>query len=243
MARVLPGGGTPPFRNLLGLRVESGRGPPALSPRRLQAVRVYEGGRPHFATGFMLKLRAGTPVTQHRAARKRLRPLLRPLGSALLSGDAAKGRRSRSAVGHRREDGLGSRHACTDRLQLSPGRPLAALPGHEHRRRVTCGIASLTIADFGNLTVTSGIRLHGFAAFTVGTNGVTANLRIRQTDASGTIVKATGAVIAVATNLLAMNVLGADAAPGIGTYVLTLTVGSGSAASTVSAVHLSATVI
>ena len=104
-------------------------------------------------------------------------------------------------------------------------------------------IASLTIADFGNLTVTSGIRLHGFAAFTVGTNGVTANLRIRQTDASGTIVKATGAVIAVATNLLAMNVLGADAAPGIGTYVLTLTVGSGSAASTVSAVHLSATVI
>ena len=104
-------------------------------------------------------------------------------------------------------------------------------------------IASLTLADFGNLTVVSGVRLHGFAAFTVGTNGVTANLRIRQTDASGTIVKATGAVIAVATNLLAMNVLGADAAPGIGTYVLTLTVGSGSAASTVSAVHLSATVI
>jgi hypothetical protein len=104
-------------------------------------------------------------------------------------------------------------------------------------------IASLTLADFGNLTVISGVRLHGFAAFTVGTNGVSANLRIRQTDASGTIVKATGAVIAVATNLLAMNVLGLDAAPGIGTYVLTLTVGSGSAASTVSAVHLSATVI
>lgn len=104
-------------------------------------------------------------------------------------------------------------------------------------------IASLTIADFGNLEVISGVRLHGFAAFTVGTNGVTANLRIRQTNASGTIVKATGGVIAVATNLLAMNVLGLDAAPGIKTYVLTLTVGSASAGSTVSAVHLAATVI
>jgi hypothetical protein len=104
-------------------------------------------------------------------------------------------------------------------------------------------IASLTIVDFGNLEVISGVRLHGFAAFTVGTNGVTANLRIRQTNASGTIVKATGGVIAVATNLLAMNVLGLDAAPGIKTYVLTLTVGSASAASAVSAVHLAATVI
>jgi hypothetical protein len=104
-------------------------------------------------------------------------------------------------------------------------------------------IASLTIVDFGNLEVISGVRLHGFAAFTVGTNGVTANLRIRQTNASGTIVKATGGVIAVATNLLAMNVLGLDAAPGIKTYVMTLTVGSASAGSAVSAVHLSATVI
>ena len=68
-------------------------------------------------------------------------------------------------------------------------------------------------------------------------------LRIRQTNAAGTVVKATGAVIAVATNLLAMNVLGQDATPGVITYVLTLTVGSGSAASAVSAVHLAATVI
>lgn len=104
-------------------------------------------------------------------------------------------------------------------------------------------VASLTLADFGNLTVTSGIRLHGFAAFTVGTNGVSANLRIRETDAAGSVVAATGGVIAVATNLLAMNALGFDAAPGVSKYVLTLTVGSGSAPSTVSAVHLSATVI
>jgi hypothetical protein len=104
-------------------------------------------------------------------------------------------------------------------------------------------IASLALADFGNLTVVSGIRLHGFAAFTVGTDGVSANLRIRQTDVNGSVVKTTGAVIAVATNLLAMNVLGLDASPGVKTYVLTLTVGSGSAPSTVSAVHLAATVI
>jgi hypothetical protein len=104
-------------------------------------------------------------------------------------------------------------------------------------------IGSVTIADFGNLTVVSGIRLHGFAAFTVGTNGVSANLRIRETNVAGAVVQATGAVIAVATNLLAMNVLGFDATPGVSVYVLTLTVGSGSAPSTVSAVHLSATVI
>jgi hypothetical protein len=104
-------------------------------------------------------------------------------------------------------------------------------------------IATLTLADFGNLTVMSGIRLHGFAAFTVGTNGVSANLRIRQTNAAGAVVVATGGVIAVATNLLAMNALGFDAAPGIGVYVLTLQIGSGSAGSTVSALHLSATII
>lgn len=104
-------------------------------------------------------------------------------------------------------------------------------------------IGSLTLANFGDIAVVSGIRLHGWAAFTAGTNGVSANLRIRETNASGTIVAATGAVTVTAANLYAMDVLGADAAPGVVLYVLTLTVGSGSAASTVSACHLSATII
>jgi ABC-type Fe3+ transport system substrate-binding protein len=104
-------------------------------------------------------------------------------------------------------------------------------------------IASLTLANFGDIPVVSGIRLHGWAAFTAGTNGVSANLKIRETDASGATVASTGAVTVVAANLYQLDALGLDAAPGVVKYVVTLTIGSGSAASTVSAVHLSATII
>lgn len=91
---------------------------------------------------------------------------------------------------------------------------------------------------------TLGVLLLGFAAFTVGTNGVSANLRLRQTDTSGTVVKATGAVTETAANLDAMSIVGMDTSPpAAGAYVLTLTVGSASAGSTVSAVSLVALVI
>lgn len=101
-------------------------------------------------------------------------------------------------------------------------------------------IATLTIPSFGDISQTSGIRLQGFAAVTIGTNGVSANLRIRQTDVNGSVVIATGALTVVAGNLYAPSILGFDAAPGIKAYALTLTIGSGSASSTVSALHLSA---
>src|SRR3954447_3904102 len=104
-------------------------------------------------------------------------------------------------------------------------------------------IASLTLANFGDIAVVSGIRLHAWAAFTAGTNGVSATLKIRETDASGTTVASTGAVTVVAASLYQLDALGADAAPGVVKYVVTLTIGSGSTASTVSAVHLSATII
>jgi hypothetical protein len=107
-------------------------------------------------------------------------------------------------------------------------------------------IASLTIPNFGDLAVVSGVRLNGFAAFTIGTAGVSGNLKIRETNASGTTVAATGIVNAgvwAATQLTTLVALGFDAAPGVATYVLTLTVGSASGASTVSGVHLSAVVI
>src|ERR1700757_2393034 len=90
-------------------------------------------------------------------------------------------------------------------------------------------IASLTIPSFGDLAVVSGIRLHGFAAFTIGTSGVSGNLKIRQTNASGATVAATGAVNAgvwAATQLTTLAVLGFDATPGVATYVMTLTVAS-----------------
>lgn len=104
-------------------------------------------------------------------------------------------------------------------------------------------IGTLTLTDFGNVAVVSGIRLHGWAAFTVGTSGTDATLRIRKTNVSGAVVASTGAVTTTAANLMALDVLGADAAPGVGVYVLTLQIGSGGAVSTVSGLHVSATVI
>lgn len=104
-------------------------------------------------------------------------------------------------------------------------------------------IATLTIAGFNDIALVSGIRLEGWAAFTVGTSGVSANLKIRQTSSSGTTVVASGATTVTATNLLEMSVKGLDAIPGVGVYVLTLLIGSGAAASTVSACDLRAILI
>jgi hypothetical protein len=102
-------------------------------------------------------------------------------------------------------------------------------------------IGTLTLANFGDIAVTNGIRLHGWAALTVGTSGTAVNLRVRETGVSGSIVVASGALTATAANLIAVSVVGKDAAPGVG--VLTLTVTGGAAASTVSALHLGAIII
>ena len=104
-------------------------------------------------------------------------------------------------------------------------------------------VASLTIP--GNLVTSTGILLRGWGAFTVGTNGVSVNLRLRKTDVAGTILAATGAVTATAADLGALTVDGLDTAPVLpnAVYVLTAEVVSGSAASTFSAVRLSAIVV
>lgn len=103
-------------------------------------------------------------------------------------------------------------------------------------------VATVTIPD--DVALALGVLVLGYAAFTVGANGVSANLRIRQTDASGTIVKASGAMSETAANLDARSIVGLDAAAGVGQkYVLTLTVGSASAGSAVSAVALVALAI
>lgn len=104
-------------------------------------------------------------------------------------------------------------------------------------------IATLTIPNFGDLAVVSGIQLRGWLAFTVGASGVSATLRIRQTNVSGTVVKSSGATTVTAASLLEMSISGFDATPGVSAYALTLTVGSAAAASTVSAVELSAIVV
>lgn len=106
-------------------------------------------------------------------------------------------------------------------------------------------IASVTVPGF--LAYASGVLIVCVANFTVGTTGVSGNLKIRQTSVSGTTITATGAVNAgtwAATNLAQLVALGFDTAPADAqVYKATLTVASATAASTVSAVTLAAIAI
>lgn len=105
-------------------------------------------------------------------------------------------------------------------------------------------VAQVTIPDVGGLSVVSGVWLFGWVAYTVGTNGVSMNLKVRQTSTSGTTVVASGALTKTAAQLYADDVNSVDTSPvGAQKYVLTMTVASGSATSTVSAVFLGALVI
>lgn len=106
-------------------------------------------------------------------------------------------------------------------------------------------IATLTLAGFADTAIVSGIALSGWAAFTVGTSGTAARLRIRQTSVAGTVKADTGALTGgiAAAALVAQDVEGFDAAPGVGVYVLTLQVTAGAAASTVSALKLQAILV
>jgi len=103
-------------------------------------------------------------------------------------------------------------------------------------------ICTLTLAN--DLAVIKGVLLEGWFSFTVGTSGVTATTKLRQTNTSGTTVATSGAATVAATNVVSLGIQGVDTAPLSGTqvYVLTLTVGSGAATSTVSAAVLTATV-
>jgi predicted permease len=102
-----------------------------------------------------------------------------------------------------------------------------------------------SVAIGGDLAVTQGVYLFGWCAVTAGTNAVGATLQIRQTNAAGASKVSTGAVTVVATKLYAPSVQTIDTAPGSSTqvYVLTLTMLSGSAASTVSQARLVAVVV
>lgn len=104
-------------------------------------------------------------------------------------------------------------------------------------------VASLTINE--NLVVSEGVMLWAYGAFTVGTDGVSALWQIRKTDATGSIIKASGAKTVVAAQLHDEALSGFDSSPSLPgqVYALCLTVGSGSAPSTVSAVTLAALVI
>jgi hypothetical protein len=104
-------------------------------------------------------------------------------------------------------------------------------------------VCTLTINN--DVAVMKAVYLVGWVAFTVGTSGVSADVKIRQTDASGTTKGDSGACTATAAALATRGVLAVDTAPTIPgqVYVLTLTVASAGADSTVSAVQLLAVVV
>jgi hypothetical protein len=104
-------------------------------------------------------------------------------------------------------------------------------------------VATVTVGSIPRSEM--GVLLCTTVAFTVGTSGTAFNLRLRRTGLAGTVVFNTGALTAVAGNLLAPAAIAFDA---IGTaqnqvYVATLQVTGGAAASTVSAVNLTAVVL
>ena len=108
---------------------------------------------------------------------------------------------------------------------------------------VVCTIAAIA----ANPQVITGVLLIGTVAYTVGTSGVSATYKIRQTGTSGTTLYSSGVTTAgiAAGNLVTQTVTAWDTAPVLPgqVYVLTLTIGSGAAASTVSAANLTAIII
>lgn len=106
-------------------------------------------------------------------------------------------------------------------------------------------IATLNLAGFADTPIVSGAFLLGWAAYTVGTSGTAVRFRIRQTNVAGTVKADTGALTGSqhgAGILSDDNVAGFDTAP-VATYVLTMQVTAGAAASTVSALALAAILI
>lgn len=99
-----------------------------------------------------------------------------------------------------------------------------------------------TVTVTSDIVVALGVLLFGWAAFTVGTTGANARLRLRQTGLAGTIVADTGATTGgiAAAGLVILDCGGLDTGavlPGQ-VYALTLQVGSASAGSAVSGVQL-----
>lgn len=100
-------------------------------------------------------------------------------------------------------------------------------------------ICTVTVPN--NIQVLSGVKLNGWAAFTMGTSGVSCQLRIRRTNVTGTVAVNGGAVTGVAAALYSPTINGYDTGGVAGTvYNLTMQIASGAAASTVSAVFLEA---
>lgn len=127
-----------------------------------------------------------------------------------------------------------------DEMDMSPRRFYSTTVAGSPALAAETIVCTLTVA--ANVAILQSVRLQGWAAFTVGTSGVSAQLRIRQTNVAGTVKADSGAVTVTAGNLREASVQGDDTASAIPgqVYVLTLQIASGAATSTVSAVYLEA---
>lgn len=105
-------------------------------------------------------------------------------------------------------------------------------------------VVATTGAFDNQLTFSLGVFLTAECAYTLGTSGASCRVRIRQgiTAGAGTVIYDTGVMTGghqSAATLVSDSAQGFDTAPAAGQqYCLTLTVGSASATSTVSAVSL-----
>jgi hypothetical protein len=102
-----------------------------------------------------------------------------------------------------------------------------------------------TVGPISPLRADQSVVIFGWCSYTVGTSGVSGRLRIRRTDASGATKADTGLLTRTAGNLVDDSIIAVDALGAVGNqvYVMTLTIGSGAAASTVSAVALVAVIV
>jgi hypothetical protein len=100
-------------------------------------------------------------------------------------------------------------------------------------------VCTLTVPNFGRLVNVSGVFLEAACALTVGTNGVSILMQVRQTGTAGTVIATTGAVTATAASLYAPATQGLDTAPlAAGVWVVCLTMASSTASTTISSVSL-----
>lgn len=108
-------------------------------------------------------------------------------------------------------------------------------------------VVATTPAFDASIPFASGVLVMVDLAYTLGTSAASATVRIRQTDVNGTVLYSTGAQTGghnTATQLVSDSATAFDTAPAVGQkYCVTLTVASGAAASTVSAVALIAIAI
>lgn len=104
-------------------------------------------------------------------------------------------------------------------------------------------VAQLNLTD--DLTAVEGVYLSFWASLTVGTAGVSILTRIRRDSIAGAAIAASGATTATAAQLVDRAIEGFDTAPVFPNevYVVTMTVASATAASTISALEFTALVV